>query len=90
MREATRFCEIWLKAERTTVVAHALKERVLEKKKALASFQLWSALRMWGKVSRSKEMPSWWGDGHRLSGTLAPTSSETRRGGSERTPGATE
>jgi hypothetical protein len=38
---------------------------------ALALFQLWSALRMWGKVSWPREMPSWWGDGHRLSGTLA-------------------
>jgi hypothetical protein len=37
----------------------------------LALFQLWSALRMWGKVSWPREMPSWWGDGHRLSGTLA-------------------
>lgn len=37
----------------------------------LALFQLWSALRMWGKVSWPGEMPSWWGDGHRLSGTLA-------------------
>jgi len=38
---------------------------------ALALFQFWSALRMWGKVSWPREMPSWWGDGHRLSGTLA-------------------
>ena len=37
----------------------------------LAGFQLWSSLRMWGKVSVPKTMPSWWGDGHRLSGTLA-------------------
>jgi hypothetical protein len=37
----------------------------------LAMLQLWSALRMWGRVSWPKELPSWWGDGHRLSGTLA-------------------
>jgi hypothetical protein len=33
--------------------------------------QLYSALRMWGKVKIPKEMPSWWGDLHRLSGTIA-------------------
>lgn len=38
---------------------------------AFALFQLWSALRMWGKVTWPKTMPGWWGDGHRLSGTLA-------------------
>jgi phosphatidylglycerophosphate synthase len=37
----------------------------------LAVFQLYSALRMWGKVNRPQTMPSWWGDAHRLSGTLA-------------------
>ncbi len=37
----------------------------------LASFQLYSALRMWGRVERPRVMPSWWGDAHRLSGTLA-------------------
>lgn len=37
---------------------------------ALALFQGWSALRMWGKVNWPRTMPSWWGDGHRLSGTL--------------------
>ena len=26
---------------------------------------------MWGKVKIPKEMPSWWGDLHRLSGTIA-------------------
>lgn len=36
-----------------------------------ALFQLWSALRMWGKISWPKKLPAWWGDGHRLSGTLA-------------------
>lgn len=36
-----------------------------------ALFQLYTALRMWGRVSRPREMPSWWGDAHRLSGTLA-------------------
>lgn len=34
-------------------------------------FQLYTALRMWGKVSRPRTMPNWWGDAHRLSGTLA-------------------
>ncbi|HSJ82786.1 MAG TPA: DUF6529 family protein [Acidimicrobiia bacterium] len=37
----------------------------------LALIQLFSALRMWGKVSLPKEMPGWFGDLHRLSGTLA-------------------
>ncbi len=37
----------------------------------LALGQLYSALRMWGKVKWPREMPSWWGDLHRLSGTLA-------------------
>jgi hypothetical protein len=36
-----------------------------------ALYQLYSALRMWGKVSFPREMPSWFGDAHRLSGTLA-------------------
>jgi len=37
----------------------------------LALFQLYSALRMWGNVSLPREMPGWFGDLHRLSGTLA-------------------
>jgi hypothetical protein len=37
----------------------------------LALYQLYSALRMWGKVRFPREMPSWFGDVHRLSGTLA-------------------
>lgn len=37
----------------------------------LAFGQLYSALRMWGKVGFPREMPSWFGDVHRLSGTLA-------------------
>lgn len=37
----------------------------------LAFGQLYSALRMWGKVRFPKELPPWWGDLHRLSGTLA-------------------
>lgn len=37
----------------------------------LASFQLYSALRMWGKVRFPRVMPGWFGDLHRLSGTLA-------------------
>lgn len=36
-----------------------------------ALFQLYSALRMWGKVSFPSQLPSWFGDAHRLSGTLA-------------------
>lgn len=36
-----------------------------------ALFQLYSALRMWGKVSLPRRLPSWFGDAHRLSGTLA-------------------
>jgi hypothetical protein len=37
----------------------------------LAFGQLYSALRMWGKVPFPREMPSWFGDVHRLSGTVA-------------------
>jgi hypothetical protein len=37
----------------------------------LAFGQLYSALRMWGKVPWPRIMPSWWGDMHRFSGTLA-------------------
>lgn len=37
----------------------------------LALFQLYSALRMWGKVRLPRQMPGWFGDLHRLSGTLA-------------------
>jgi len=37
----------------------------------LALYQLYSALRMWGKVSFPRELPAWFGDAHRLSGTLA-------------------
>ena len=37
----------------------------------LALFQLYSALRMWGKLRVPREMPAWFGDLHRLSGTLA-------------------
>ncbi len=37
----------------------------------LAGFQLYSALRFWGKVSRPRRIPPWFGDAHRLSGTLA-------------------
>lgn len=37
----------------------------------LALYQLWSALRMWGKISWPRTTPSWFGDAHRLSGTLA-------------------
>ena len=33
--------------------------------------QVYSALRMWGKVKIPRTMPSWWGDLHRLSGTIA-------------------
>ncbi len=33
--------------------------------------QLYSALRMWGKVHFPRVMPSWFGDLHRLSGTMA-------------------
>jgi hypothetical protein len=36
----------------------------------LAVFQLYSALRIWGKVSFPRTVPSWFGDAHRLSGTL--------------------
>ena len=38
---------------------------------ALGAFQLVSALRLYGKLKIPKEMPSWFGDAHRLSGTLA-------------------
>lgn len=38
---------------------------------ALALFQGYSALRMWGRVSRPRSLPGWWGDAHRLSGLLA-------------------
>ena len=38
---------------------------------ALAVFQLLSAMRLYGKVSIPHTMPSWLGDAHRLSGTLA-------------------
>ena len=37
----------------------------------LAVFQLYSALRFWGKVNYPRQVPSWFGDAHRLSGTLA-------------------
>jgi hypothetical protein len=37
----------------------------------LAMYQLYSALRMWGKASFPRAMPTWFGDAHRLSGTLA-------------------
>lgn len=37
----------------------------------LAVFQLLSALRIYGKVSWPATVPSWFGDAHRLSGTLA-------------------
>jgi hypothetical protein len=36
-----------------------------------ACIQLFTALRMYGKIHTPKEMPPWWGDLHRLSGTLA-------------------
>ena len=38
---------------------------------ALALFQLWSALRMWDKVSWPRAQPAWLGEAHRLSGLLA-------------------
>lgn len=38
---------------------------------ALAVFQLATALRLYGKLARPKVLPSWLGDAHRLSGTLA-------------------
>ena len=38
---------------------------------ALALFQLWSALRMWDKVSWPRAQPAWLGNTHRLSGLLA-------------------
>lgn len=37
----------------------------------LASYQLWSSLRMWGKIKWPRSTPAWFGDAHRLSGTLA-------------------
>jgi hypothetical protein len=37
----------------------------------LAGFQLYSALRMWGKIPWPRTKPNWWDDAHRLSGTLA-------------------
>lgn len=37
----------------------------------LALVQLLTALRIWGKISWPKTMPSWFGQVHRLSGTLA-------------------
>lgn len=37
----------------------------------LVAFQLYSALRLWGKVTVPAALPSWFGDAHRLSGTLA-------------------
>ena len=36
-----------------------------------ACIQMFTALRMYGKIHTPKEMPPWWGDLHRLSGTLA-------------------
>lgn len=36
-----------------------------------ALVQLFTALRMWGKVSYPRRMPRWFGQLHRLSGTLA-------------------
>ena len=38
---------------------------------ALALFQAVSALRIFGRLKFPREMPSWYGDAHRLSGTLA-------------------
>ena len=38
---------------------------------ALALFQVLTALRLYGKVKVPRETPSWLGDAHRLSGTLA-------------------
>jgi len=38
---------------------------------ALAIFQLVSAARIYGRFPYPKVMPSWYGDAHRLSGTLA-------------------
>jgi ABC-type uncharacterized transport system permease subunit len=34
-------------------------------------FQLFSALRMFGKIKLPRTMPEWWGNAHRLSGTAA-------------------
>jgi hypothetical protein len=36
-----------------------------------ACVQMFTALRMYGKIHTPKELPPWWGDLHRLSGTLA-------------------
>jgi hypothetical protein len=38
---------------------------------ALALFQIATAMRLYGKVKVPREMPSWLGDAHRLSGLLA-------------------
>src|SRR4051812_7583925 len=38
---------------------------------ALALFQLASAARLYGKISVPRHVPSWLGQAHRLSGTLA-------------------
>lgn len=38
---------------------------------ALAGFQVFSALRIYGRLSRPMNPPDWFGDAHRLSGTLA-------------------
>jgi hypothetical protein len=37
----------------------------------LASFQLFSALRIYGRLTRPRRLPAWFGDVHRLSGTAA-------------------
>jgi hypothetical protein len=37
----------------------------------LACVQLFTAARLFGKVSVPRTLPSWWGDFHRLTGTLA-------------------
>jgi hypothetical protein len=37
----------------------------------LAAFQVFTAMRMYGKLSWPAKEPSWLGEGHRLSGTLA-------------------
>jgi hypothetical protein len=38
---------------------------------ALGLFQLFSALRIFGKINVPKTMPPWWGTAHRISGTAA-------------------
>ena len=38
---------------------------------ALAGFQIFSAMRMYGRISWPANEPSWFGEAHRLSGTLA-------------------